>query len=495
MYQLANRLKTPASRHSRTESFKIYPAFSLTVVTLDAFSAEDGSDDDSVVGYPKIFYPTGAGVAAGDEAKWVAASIETDAGCDQDSGAGSSVVQWATFTTTVDAADTASTSATGRTTSTSLLSSTVDEAALASSFTFMSPTLGSSRLHLCYKHQAEPYHLHTRLTLRTMQLVSATIRELGMEQTLTSITNSPQAVAFVAHGGMEGDRYKWVEARDSSSLNSASEAFFDVCADKTDPAAGSSVAVSAGFYQEASSTFSETASDLVLCYAPGSEPFMPYPAMTMNVLAPEISSASPAHLLVGRSSKIRLIGTFGLTSGDAMKLAESADGDCEGKAAGGDEIIFYPDSTAAGLTVPALGTSGLTLFVSERTKENRPFKLCYRFGTIGAWELFDNVSWEAYQITGVLVDDQESSPSTGEHLAFTFSGSGIVNGGAATLGHDFDFTIPDAVTAPLRRVALRLVIENRNQFNSQRQSNHTINVHVVITAVLHTCAPSPDGPR
>ncbi|CAN0544037.1 unnamed protein product, partial [Ectocarpus sp. 12 AP-2014] len=52
-----------------TESFKIYTSFSLTAVRLVDFSAKDGSDDDSVVGYPKTFHPSGFGIAEGDKSK------------------------------------------------------------------------------------------------------------------------------------------------------------------------------------------------------------------------------------------------------------------------------------------------------------------------------------------------------------------------------------------------------------------------------------------
>lgn len=313
--------------------------------------------------------------------------------------------------------------------STTAASSVADALLLASSFTFTTPTLGGARVQLCYQHQSEPYRLHSGMTLRTRQLITAKIRELGTEQTLMSIIDSPQAIAFVAYGGMEGDRYKWVQPLSANDTSLTSEELIENCADSVDPAAGSSVGVAAGFYQEASFTFSEAGSNLMLCYGPGSEPYMPYPAMTMEVLSSTISSASPTHVIVGRESTIRLIGTFGLTSGDAMKLAENADGDCEGDPAGGDGTIFYPDTTATGLTASALGTSDVTLYVSERTEENRPYKLCYRFGAAGVWELFDSVSLEAYEVTGVSVDAGDGSPATGTLLDFTFGGTGIVDGG------------------------------------------------------------------
>ncbi|CAM9487931.1 unnamed protein product, partial [Hapterophycus canaliculatus] len=249
----------------------------------------------------------------------------------------------------------------------------------------------------------------------------------GTEQTLTSITNSPQPVAFVAIGGMEGDRYKWVPSTGSSS----SGTLYDLCDDSVNPAAGSSVGVAAGFYQEASFTFSEPASGLLLCYAPGSEPFMPYPEMAMDVLDPIVTAANTTHVQAGRSTNVRLIGTFGLTSGDALKLASNHDGDCSGDPAGGDGTIFYPDATEPGVSGPTLGTSRVTLYVSDRTEEDRPYKLCYRFGAAGAWELFDTVSLEAYEITGVAADNGGGSPVAGEALQFTFSGTGISDGDLA----------------------------------------------------------------
>lgn len=390
---------------------------------LDKFTAEAGSDDDSVVGYPKTFNPTGAGIAEGDMAKWVGASVTTDAGCAFNGVVEESMVALKTTYST----------GTGESTIAG------EEVVLVSSFTFSFPTLSSARVKLCYRHQTEPYHLHASITLRTRQLISASVRELGTEQTLRAITDSPQAVSFVAHGGMEGDRYKWVQTTTgrerSASSTGTSETFFEVCAEWVEPAAGSSIGVAAGFYQEASFTFLESASNLILCYAPGSEPFMPYTAVSMEVFYPVVSGASPTHVLVGRPSSIRLVGTFGLTSGDAMKLVDNADGDCSGDPAGGDMTIFYPDATAEGLTGPTFGTSDITLYVSERTEEDRPFKLCYRFGATGLWQLFDTVSWEAYEVTAVSVDISDGSPAAGELLSFTFAGTGVLDGGEIELLH------------------------------------------------------------
>lgn len=397
----------------------------MSAVTLDTFSAKAGSKDNSVVGYPKTFHPSGAGVAEGDHAKWVAASVVTDLGCETDGVIEQSPVEWTATAIELPLVDSLLiASSSGSRTATTRMG---EQLILSSSFTFTTPTLGSSKLFLCYKHQSEPYHLHSSITLHTRQLVSASIRKLGTEQALTSITNSPQAVAFVAYGGMEGDRYKWVKTVGSS--NSTKETLFDLCAEWVDPSAGSATGVATGFYQEASFTFSEAASDLILCYAPGSEPFMPYPAMTMDVLAPTISTANPAHVLVGRSTIVHLIGTFGLTSGDAMKLVENADSGCEGAPAGGDNTIFYPENTTTGLTAPALGTSNIRLYVGERTEKNRPFKLCYRFGAAGVWGLFEKLVWEAYEVTGVSVDNNGGSPSSGDLLDFTFTGTGIFDGG------------------------------------------------------------------
>ena len=381
---------------------------------LVGFSAEAGSDDDSVVEYPKTFHPTGSGVAEGDMAKWVL--DPADAGCEADGVVDEAVVEWTTNTLLELTTENATT---GDSTAESLLP------VLSSTFTFTTPTFSSARVQLCYKHQEEPYHLHPGITLRTRKLQSATIRELGTEQALKSITNSPQTIAFVAVGGMEGDRYKWVTTATSSS----SENLFGLCADSVDPAAGSSVGVAAGFYQEALFTFTEPVSGLMLCYGPGSEPFMPYPGITMEALVPIISSSNTDHVVVGRSTPVRFIGTFGLTSGDALKLASNADGDCTGKAAGGDETVFYPDATEAGYSGTDLGTSTISIQVSDRTEKNRPYKVCYRFGAQGAWELFDNVSLEAFEVTGVTVNSGDGSPAAGDALDFSFSGTGIVDGG------------------------------------------------------------------
>lgn len=392
------------------------------------FSASAGSNDDSVVGYPKTFIPIGRGIAENDLAKWVTASVTTDAGCYSDGVVDESPVVWAEYVATSTVNSTLTSDSTTASSSLPSTSGTGEElsVALASSFTFLTPTLSSARVQLCYKHRSEPYRLHTDITLRTRQLVSATIRELDVAQTLVSITNSPQAVAFVAHGGMEGDRYKWVQT--SSSSTEEGDAF-DLCAKRVGPAAGSSIGVALGFYQVATFNFSVPASDLMLCYAPGSEPFMPYPAISMGVLAPIISSASASHVIVGRATRVRLVGTFGLTSGDAVKLAANKDGDCDGDPQGGDSAFFYPEATASGLTSSALGTSDVTLSVSERTEENQPYKLCYRFGEAGAWELFDHVSWEVFEVTGVSVTNSGDSLAAGMPLDFAFSGTGIVDGG------------------------------------------------------------------
>lgn len=402
-----SRLNPSVYAQHSTESFKVYPSFVLEAVALDSFSAESGSDDDSVVDYPKIFRADGPGVLVGDQAKWVGASVITDAGCESETLANTSFM--------LSVADPVA------------VESSTAEPMLEASFTFTSPTIGATKLKLCYKHQAEPYHLHSDITLGTRQLVSASVRALGITQTLSAITHSPQPVAFTAYGGMEGDQYKWVDPATHTDTTGV-----DSCPEGVGSAAGSSVSVAAGFYQEAYFTFSEPASNLMLCYGPGAEPYVGYPAVTMEVLSPVISTANRTHVIVGRSAYVRLVGTFGITSGDAVKLAANEDGDCEGDAAGGDGEVFSPYATTPGLTESTTGTSDVILFVSKRTEENRPYKLCYRFGEDGAWEMFDTVSWEAFEVTSVSVDVGDGSPAAGDLLDFTFVGTGVVDGGERT---------------------------------------------------------------
>lgn len=395
---------------SRTESFKIYPSFLLEAVTLSSFSAASGSDDDSVVGYPKIFHPEGPGVLAGDQAKWVGASVISDADCDSERLADASMVVSAEHPILVE--------------------SDAKELMLQASFILTSPTIGGTKLRLCYKHQIEPYHLHAHMMLGARQLVSASVRALGVSKSLSSITNAPQPISFVAYGGMAGDRYKWVSSAGNGLSGSK---ILDSCKDEVEPAAGSSVGVTAGFYQEGDFTFTEAASALILCYGPGAEPYMVYPTVNMEVYSPSITSANRTHVLVGRPTNVRLVGTFGITAGDALKLVGNADGDCGGDAAGGDKAVFHPYATTRGRTEADTGTSDIVLLVSDRTEENRPFKLCYRFGAEGVWEMFDTVSFEAFEVTSVYVDIGDGSPAAGDLLDFSFIGTGVVDRGSMRL--------------------------------------------------------------
>lgn len=351
---------------------------------------------------------------SGDQAKWVSASVASDADCESETLANASYVLSIQHGPEVTPVETGG----------------EGEYLLGASFTFLTPTIGAAKLQLCYKHQQEPYHLHADMTLGVRQLVSADIRALGVSQTLSAIAYSPQPIAFTAYGGREGDRYKWVQP--PTLLDTTGQ---DTCAEGTvEPAAGSSVGVAAGFYQEAHFNFSEPASNLILCYGPGVEPYVAYPHITMEVFSPVISAANRTHVLVGRSAYVRLVGTFGMTSGDALKFAANGDGDCNGVAAGGDGEIFSPYATTRGLTGPNTGTSDVVLFASERTEDSRPYKLCYRFGSDGAWEMFDTVSWEAFEITSVAVNIGDGSPATGDVLDFTFVGTGVVDGGERTVG-------------------------------------------------------------
>lgn len=391
-----------------SEPFKVYPSFTLTSITLTAFVAEAGADDDSIVGYPKAFFPVGFGIREGDQAKWVSASITADRGCASESTAREGLVAYSVQSNNMD-------------------SPTNVTAHPKVSFTLTTPTIGGAYLQLCYKHQTEPYRLYASTTLRTRQLLSASVRAVGMGQILTAITESPQPVSFTAHGGMEGDRYTWIQPS-VDGKNSTSETIAD-CVEDVEPAAGSSIGVSSGFYQEASFTFSETASDLILCYGPGAEPYMVYPAITMEVISPLVSGVNRSHVVVGRSTNVRFVGTFGITAGDAVKLAQNSDGDCSGAPAGGNEATFYPHATSAGFTGSSTGTSDVELLVSEYTKENRPFKLCYRFGEEGQWKMFSLVTIEAYEVTSVHVNGGTEFPSFGDLLDFTFTGTGILDGG------------------------------------------------------------------
>jgi len=75
-------------------------------------------------------------------------------------------------------------------------------------------------------------------------------------------------------------------------------------------------------YAEATFTYelpSLTNNPLVLCYRFGSEPYQVYPTMTINAIAPIISSVSLDVVVQGLSNAIFFGGTTGVTSGDAAK--------------------------------------------------------------------------------------------------------------------------------------------------------------------------------
>ncbi|CAM9252504.1 unnamed protein product, partial [Discosporangium mesarthrocarpum] len=392
------------------EALKIYPSFTLSAIMLLSLSADKGSDDTSVVGYPKVYFAAGPGVESGDRVKWVSESVVTNDGCgasDSDNLAGgledASTVDY--FMTTSSVSD--------------------PNTILSVSFTFTKATIGDGHLNLCYRHGDEPFKLHRAHTMKIRQLLTAEVRTLGTQQVLHAVVSSPQYVSFTAHGGKEGDRYKWVTPSGGPFLGTIAD-----CADEADPAAGSSVGVAVGFYHEAIFVFSEAASDLMLCYGPGAEPFMAYPETTMSVVAPTITSTNRTHVIAGKSAAIQLVGTFGLTSGDALKLAENSAGDCTGDPAGGDGAVFTPFATTSGLSTKT-GTSQVILLVSDRSDQDRPYQLCYRFGKEGPWELFDLVSWEAFEVATVSVDISEGLPAAGNPMEFTFEGTGVSNGDMA----------------------------------------------------------------
>ncbi|CAM9132571.1 unnamed protein product [Choristocarpus tenellus] len=412
------------------ESLKVYPSFTLTAIMMESFRAEEGANDNSVVGYPKVFWVDGPGIQAGDRAKWIPDTYTTNAGCgegDSDNLGGG----------LVNASYVVS-SASGR------IMEDGSKQDLYVSFTFAKPTIGNAGLKLCYKHGDEPYRLYEGQTMQVRQLLKASVRTIGMEQVLHAVVDSPQYVSFTAHGGMEGDRYKWV----TPSGGMGTGTFAD-CANGIAPGAGSSVGVAEGFYHEASFLFKEVTSDLMLCFGPGAEPFMAYPGISMNVVAPSITTANRTSIVTGKAAAVRLVGTFGMTSSDALKFAENDAGDCAGSPAGGDGAVFSPSITTQGLST-ATGTSEVMLVVSERSEKDQPYKLCYRFGKEGAWKMFDALFWDAYEVTGVKVDISSGVPSVRDSMEFTFDGTGIENGDTAKwvtsdVTQDSDCTISEGI--------------------------------------------------
>jgi len=368
------------------ENPKFYPDITLTLKGFGELRAVVGSNVTAVVGVLKRFDLIGGQIAAGDQAKYVS-SVTTDADCEQPGLNTSSVVYGYGSNNRVE-------------------------------FDFTVPSADEQSWSLCYKFQNEPYKLYSEYAIRVNELGKVT----GMIES-HAMTNAPQKIDFIGSGVTELDKAKFVTAADAATSCDASL-----------PAAGSdSYSV---VENSVTATFTESAEGLVLCYKFGYEPYAPYPAYTITPLAPEIASASVSDIVVGQSKLVKMRGTFGVTTADAIKFVPNDASDCETHTGEGSDndsratVVFTPSNlTRSSVTTTpadmAGGTAFFTLETADGVEDTEPILLCYRFGPVGTiYSFFPSLSIVSREIEYISVNMEHLS-TIGTEVEFEFHGAGL----------------------------------------------------------------------
>jgi hypothetical protein len=189
-----------------------------------------------------------------------------------------------------------------------------------------------------------------------------------------------------------------------------------------------------------------------LCYGFAGEPLVLYPDVTIQIVPP-FAAYTPATAVGGTFYAIqnvptdfKLTGTFGLTTGNALKLVPGGSLNCSVPAAGSQQQLSEPAgaNVSSSVLTPAAGSAVYTLQLSEVNAANRPYAVCLRFGRgdSAPWILFETirvavttvdsatitVSSTAAAAAAAAATAERGAPAAPVTASFVFSGSALSTG-------------------------------------------------------------------
>ena len=433
------------------EPWKIFNHVRLEVKNVESVVAHSfGNDTAAVVNYPKPFRFDGYGLGPNDLVTYARNDATTDADCLDDiygdmteqfaPGAYDTQYQGASTTHVVDWENHAIPSAYGSV----LVKATVN-------FTRLSPVYHPH--FLCYKFKNEPPKLYINFPIMAKQLhsLNGTRALVGSPQTFGFYT---QHMTGHAPGGNIGewdtnleDQVKWIQPSGEAQVVAASSGYqtsdaVSLC--NNEKVAGISEAVlhrhPSRPYADATFTFQVASllnSPLVLCYRFGSEPYQVYPTMTITSITPRIETVSRSSMVEGLFENIFFGGTTGVTHGDAAKWIPQ-EKDCSLESGHGIVAPFTPvlPSWMTGTSYENL-VSGKFQFLTGPENWERPWKLCFRFGSSPApflpYPFFMRVK-SIHNVTLLNLHLEKGDViGVGNRLVMSFGGIGIGHNGGDSM--------------------------------------------------------------
>jgi hypothetical protein len=188
-----------------------------------------------------------------------------------------------------------------------------------------------------------------------------------------------------------------------------------------------------------------------LCYGFAGEPLVLYPGISVQIVPP-FAAYTPSTAVGGAfyavqnaPTDFKLTGTFGLTTGNELKLVPGGSLNCSVPAAGGQLQLLEPVSTtvSASVLAAAAGSAVYTLQLSEVNAGSRPYAVCLRFGRGEStpWTLFETIRVAVTTVSSATITVistaaaattvERGAPAVPVTASFVFSGSALSTGDAA----------------------------------------------------------------
>jgi hypothetical protein len=301
-------------------AFQIFPARVMQSHEVYRLHGRDfGEGTVAVVDYPKAFAVEGFGVAAGDEARWVNATVRTDADCNHAISASGELNLFSTSQNHVE-----------RTSYENQVNvfeaGNVSAGLVLENVEFKTPSADGLPWVLCYRFGLERWRAYPTVAMiaSRVDLVSGT-QEDGIAVNISS------HIKPVGSNVRIGDRMKWVlgsastDAACSDYVNSLGLPISSVPGTVSGGTGGIGGVINIASLDDGASVAFTLASPVgepwKLCYAFGSEPFKLYAnhrldaraVLSMQALAP--AGSAPGVVVVGRPKTFELYGSGLQTTG------------------------------------------------------------------------------------------------------------------------------------------------------------------------------------
>ncbi|KAL7693578.1 putative concanavalin A-like lectin/glucanase domain superfamily, CalX-like domain superfamily [Plasmopara halstedii] len=366
------------------EPYRMYTTIVFTVKEITTlldytFQTIAGLGEVAIIGHRKDWKPVGSGIQEGDTIKIVPQSVTSSAECGR---ANSNVASGTTLMT-------------------------VDSKLTFSQTLFEYPRSSTDVYHLCYQFQDEPFTFIRDFTLTTYG-ISSLDRNVVLQNAVTT-------TLITGFHTSDTNELGWTTSSTTCS---------------------SMLGRTQVLESRATLYFTETYSQLYLCYSFNHQPFDIFSSLTLAVVPSEIWMPQSVSIVADQSATIAVFGTFGFTQGiDQVAWVPSDVTECSI-----DTVATYAEVMQSAVTsitksesdIPNAGEALFNVkYVAPRsgskitvTDSFSTWKLCYRFGSTPAYVMYEKVLCTVLDVTKVLLVSQEITTS-GAVMNFEFDGVGI----------------------------------------------------------------------